>query len=358
LLETSSDHTTTFAERLLESEEFQATAAISALGGSHEWFKNVIVFERTRAAALERLCQYINQLLLNEYIVGMLERTIALSFYGRLMQILQERRLEDFFIADAAASCWNNSIGLSFLVQFLGRLMLVNVRRAFLARSGVAKARASSVIINEHSLVVDVNKVVGFSIFSLRNKLIADSKRLSSQHVTEASVTRQSLVETEIDLLHDMRIFEAEALLDDNYLRIYYDPELQVKNHGYMTLVSSQYFPWGVVVMRFFAEHANSVQRECYGKMFAKTVQDAIDADSLMSSKFLECAKDFVALSDEQKQSVHARLVTKIKNTKISDVVKSDGERLTGRRSNNVQDQPLRQKLRAQSGGKKRKKSS
>jgi PDZ domain-containing secreted protein len=145
---------------------------------------------------------------------------------------------------------------------------------------------------------------------------------------------------------------------DDNYVQNYYDPELQIKNHGYMTLVSSHYFPWGVAVMRFFAEHANRVQQGCCGDQFAMTVQAAIEADSQMFSKFLECAKDFVALSDDQKLSVHARLVEKIKNTKISDVVTVERERLTGRRSNNVQDVALRQSLRAKSGGKGRKKSS
>jgi hypothetical protein len=134
LLETSMEHSTTFTARLLQSEEFQATAAIATLGGSYEWFKSVIVFDHARVPAFERLCQYINQLLLDEYIEGMLERTTQLGFYDQLMVLLQQRRLNEFFTADEAASCWNDPLGLSFLVHWLGRLMLANVRRAFLAR--------------------------------------------------------------------------------------------------------------------------------------------------------------------------------------------------------------------------------
>ena len=98
--------------------------------------------------------------------------------------------------------------------------------------------------------VRDINKLVGFAIFSLREDCF---RRIV------AAKTEDDLrwAETELDFLTEMRITDAEAMLDDKYMSECYDYEMQTKNHGGMTLVAPEYFDFGRRLMSFISSNMN-----------------------------------------------------------------------------------------------------
>ena len=52
-----------------------------------------------------------------------------------------------------------------------------------------------------------------------------------------------------LSLAHEMRIFDHEALAMLTYLTECYDKNQALKNNGYLSLISPQYFDFGVAVM-------------------------------------------------------------------------------------------------------------
>jgi hypothetical protein len=57
-------------------------------------------------------------------------------------------------------------------------------------------------------------------------------------------------LEDEIDFLSNMRMYTEEALLSQSYLDKCYDSFLRSSNTGFMTLVSEEYFDFGIELMK------------------------------------------------------------------------------------------------------------
>ena len=70
-------------------------------------------------------------------------------------------------------------------------------------------------------------------------------QQTSNGHVTDDDDDFVSM----LSLVREMRIFDHEALAMPTYLAECYDKNQALKNNGYLSLISPQYFDFGVAVM-------------------------------------------------------------------------------------------------------------
>jgi hypothetical protein len=119
-----------------------------------------------------------------------------------------------------------------------------------------------------------------------------------------------------------MRIFEAEAMLDDDYMQNCYDPDLQIVNQGFLTLVAPGYFEFGRVLLASVASSVNQDRFAQQGVNMAKIAKNSLSTHIGLLNKFLECASSFEFLPRNGKIKLYERLVEKIVNVKIHDEMK------------------------------------
>jgi hypothetical protein len=101
----------------------------------------------------------------------------------------------------------------------------------------------------------------------------------------------------EIDFLSNMRMYAEEALLSESYLEKCYDSFLQSSNRGFMTLVSEEYFDFGIELMKKVSSSV-TVQKLQNDLDVTATAKQSILQDDKLITKFIECSKDNTCLEE------------------------------------------------------------
>jgi hypothetical protein len=92
-----------------------------------------------------------------------------------------------------------------------------------------------------------VNRFVGYGIYRLNEKWRAKLR--------EADDDGQVDINEKLKFYRSIRIFHAEAMLLDEYLKDCYDDVMLLENHGYMAMVAPAYFRFGLEVMKHLRTH-------------------------------------------------------------------------------------------------------
>jgi hypothetical protein len=165
-------------------------------------------------------------------------------------------------------------------------------------------------------------------------------------------VDQLRLLETELDFLYEMRITDAEAIANELYeKRGWYDQNLQIKNHGFMTLVAPAYFEFGHKLIRCLSGAITQEKIGLCGSASASNTKNVLEKTTKLRDEFLECASSFPFLNEEAKNRIYRQLVEKVANTKIKDETDEYKERMTGRWSAGCCDAAHREPLKYQAKG-------
>jgi hypothetical protein len=161
-----------------------------------------------------------------------------------------------------------NHLGLSTLVQALGRYFIKNLQ------AGVAVHATSLRALNKKILkpnVRDVNQIFGWAVFSQRKQTITQLYQLSRNECSD------DLQHWRLAFLNSMRILHKEAMMLEEYMRDCYDDTLlQLKNKGFLTLVSPQFFQFGKELMKFLANALTQKRIETEGNSALKLAKSEL----------------------------------------------------------------------------------
>jgi hypothetical protein len=113
-------------------------------------------------------------------------------------------------------------------------------------------------------------------------------------------------------------------MLDDDFMKNCYDPDLQKVNQGFLTLVAPRYFEFGRVLLGSVASSVNQERFAQQGVNMAKIAKRSLSTHTGLLNRFLECASTFEFLPRHKQIKLYERLLEKIVNVKINDEMKFD----------------------------------
>ena len=178
--------------------------------------------------------------------------------------------------------------------------------------------------------VRDVNLIVGWAIFHLRRKKIIHLRREDN----EDSVNGLKL-KNEISFLSHMRMYAEEALLSQSYLDKCYDSFLRSSNRGFMTLVSEEYFAFGVEAIKKVSSALTGEKLQNQLQTTQKEKQRILNDKSLLDL-FMDCSANNNHLDgEEEKKIIFYELMEKIVNARFSEEIRAYKEEFTTRGSKN-----------------------
>ena len=161
--------------------------------------------------------------------------------------------------------------------------------------------------------VRDVNLMFGWAIFHLR--LIKIREKIK-EHVDNEKTEKLT---NEIEFLSNMRIYAEEALLSESYLDKCYDSFLRSSNRGFMTLVSEEYFDFGVELMKKVSSSLTVEKLQNDLDVTATAKQSILQDDELIRI-FLKCSEENTCLEEaEEKKNIYYALVGKVVNARFSE---------------------------------------
>ena len=166
---------------------------------------------------------------------------------------------------------------------------------------------------NDETPNSDVNLIFGLAIFHTRKKKIHQQKHY------EENTREAILLGKEIKFLSEMRTYISEVILSEVYLEKCYDSFLRSSNRGYMTLVSEEYFDFGLRLMK---KIANSLTQDVIKSELGvtKKAKQSLFRDNDLKQMFMNCCKDSNHLEKKQeKEKMYQELVNKTANAKYSD---------------------------------------
>jgi hypothetical protein len=268
-------------------------------------------------------------------------KEIPMTFNQKILELARSSTVTTFAKDNSNLTSWTTQKGLCVLVQTLGRLFVSSLRQG--VRSRVQTLRGANVKVAAPH-IRDVNKLVGWAIFSLRSEC-------SAQIADARDENALRWAEIELDLLTETRMFEAEAMLDDEYMENCYDPDLQIVNQGFLTLVAPGYFEFGRALLGSVASSVNQERFAQQGVNMAKIAKNSLSTQKGLLNMFLECASSFEFLPRDRKIKLYERLVEKIVNVKVNDEMKYYKDRKTGRQAEGRSDTTHRGALKAKVEG-------
>ena len=91
--------------------------------------------------------------------------------------------------------------------------------------------------------------------------------------------------------LDSMRIFDTEAILDEEYLRDWYAPCHQLKNKGLLSLVIKSFFPFARHLLNKIRLIVDVHQWKRRGNGVIKSAAKTLDKNETLTVMFLDAAK-------------------------------------------------------------------
>ena len=100
-------------------------------------------------------------------------------------------------------------------------------------------------------------------------------------------------IDFDLKLIYDcMTMYERDALKDEEYIKLYYDTNMAMLNHGGLTLVKKEFFPWAKRLMTtvraaFTKDSIDRNPHDCFDRSEKSVMSDK----SLRSDFILLCKK-------------------------------------------------------------------
>ena len=305
-----------------------------------KWFENIILGEDEKN--FNSICQQVNMRLLKFLIKTAEERKSTktdkslrmVSFQIKLINMLQDPLLDGIILGtvnEHERKC------IVSVIVILNEEMERKQRRGLIRMAEVRKEEEGG---KEKPLHVrDVNLMFGWAIFHLR--LIKIRKKREETVANEKTEKLQD----EIDFLSNMRMYAEEALLSESYLDKCYDSFLRSSNRGFMTLVSEEYFDFGVELMKKVSSSI-TVEKLQNDLDVTAPAKEAILEDNGLITKFIECSRENKCLEEVEKKKLYNELVEKVVNARFCEEFRAYRAEFTARGSENKQNNfTLRQTL-------------
>lgn len=303
-----------FSEMLLKEDEFIEMFKISMLGPAKEWFEYLLFMTEEEERYFDSICQWMNQKILinlsqliheqNDGRENKKKITYHLQFSRNIWKVI-ENDLSKF------PKELNCPLGF-YPTQLLSRKMLCNLKNHFvLILTKLCTGRKGS---NE---MRDINRILGWAVFHLRDKSIKKVKKLLAIDPieNEKEITKWS---DEIKMLDSMKINHMTAVMNADYVSKFYDDELFIKNHGFLTLISEKYIPFGILLIQKITACVQDSNFDINGNNSVKQGKSILSQDQELKNSFLKCAET-EQVNLELKHKVFGKILSKVSNTKISD---------------------------------------
>lgn len=140
-----------------------------------------------------------------------------------------------------------------------------------------------------------------------------------------------------IEFLREMRIIHSQAILDPDYMKNCYEPLDVMTNLGGLTLVSSQFFEFGKMLIKTVAEALTLEKMRRDGNKSIEEARRKVKESKEITRIFLECSKDS-ALEEKVKLNLLDKLVRKVCNAIFGFVLRLFKDHETGRRGDKKSD--------------------
>jgi hypothetical protein len=115
-------------------------------------------------------------------------------------------------------------------------------------------------------IINDVQKIVGWAVFDLRN-----GRKEKPKHATIISdVDMVVKIESELDFLADMRSFHHDIIDNQDYIKNCYQSRVELINRDYLSLVSPTFFDFGKLLIEFVCAHFTAERIKTEGTTHAK----------------------------------------------------------------------------------------
>jgi hypothetical protein len=149
----------------------------------------------------------------------------------------------------------------------------------------------------------------GWAISSLRRVLSREYERIQElRWDTECTMEEEKQM---ISFLDDMRIFHTQAILDEEYLRELYPPCHQLKNKGWLSLVSKPFFPFARHLLHQIRLTVDVNEWKRKGNGVVESAAKALSNNDSLAVLFLDAAKTS-SLSEKWKRKIMSELILKV----------------------------------------------
>ena len=319
----------TYSEAVLKYKSFMDYGKASTHSPeAKKWFENVILGNDKKK--FDSLCQRINERLLKFLITTAKERKEKkhfASFHIKIFNMLQDVKMNGIIGITSNIST-EERMGIVCLVLVLTKEMEKKLHGGLIKYAEEkAKSKGGE---GKELHVRDVNLIVGWAIFHLRLKKIVHLRREDN----EDSVKGLKL-KNEISFLSHMRMYAEEALLSQSYLDKCYDSFLRSSNRGFMTLVSEEYFAFGVEAMKKVSSALTGEKLQNQLQTTQKEKQRILNDKSLLDL-FMDCSANNNHLDgEEEKKIIFYELMEKIVNARFGEEIRAHKEEFTTRGSKN-----------------------
>ena len=208
----------------------------------------------------------------------------------------------------------------------------------------------------KHTFADKCKEVNGFFVFAVSSMHKKYLDKLQDSNLLESD-EKYTLICTTLDYLKHMRILHSEALINRTYIeKGYYTTTHQLLNTGGLTLISSEYFTFGLALMdkirtQVCFDAIQKGQNNCY-----TSAKDEILKDENLLELFEEAGSTFINQLDEKKEKekafftksiskMYCDLCTKALNARYKESLKQYQEKYIGRYSEKGSDVSLRNQM-------------
>jgi hypothetical protein len=155
----------------------------------------------------------------------------------------------------------------------------------------------------------EVTDFFGWAIYNLRHVLSREYERMKELRWDTACTMEEE--KQMISFLDDMRIFHTQAILDEEYLRDMYPPCHQLKNKGWLSLVSKPFFPFARHLLHQIRLTVDVNEWRRRGNGVIETAAKALEENESLTVLFLDAAKTS-SLDEKWKRKIMSALILKV----------------------------------------------
>jgi hypothetical protein len=163
--------------------------------------------------------------------------------------------------------------------------------------------------INRQDENIEVTDFFGWAIYNLRHVLSREYERMKELRWDTACTLEEE--EQMISFLDGMRIFHTQAILDEEYLRDFYPPCHQLKNKGWLSLVSKPFFPFARYLLNQIRQCVDMKEWKRRGNGVVESAAKTLSNNESLTVLFLDAAKTS-SLSEKWKRKIMSALILKV----------------------------------------------
>jgi hypothetical protein len=230
------------------------------------------------------------------------------------------------------------------LAQVLNRRFLLAIRWGMTKqqeKGADTRTPSSQTIIN------DVQKIVGWAIFSLRE---GRKKKLEkASDVSDGDMVVK--IESELDFLAEMRSFHHEIIDNQDYIKNCYPSRLLLENRGFLTLVSPTFFDFGKQLVEFVCTHFTAKRIQTEGNTNArKAMNELCIQNKTLEKAFLQSAVACRVLTVQEKVKIYEELIAKVAHSRVGEIMRAYRDEKLVKGKKHASKGNFRSDLRAKSG--------